>query len=382
MNNCAACADKDTDNIVTSNEKIKLSATDWGWVSINIGMAVGAGIVFLPVQAGLVGLWVFLISIFIAYPALYLFQRLFINTIADAKHCHDYPSVITEYLSKKWGIFLGFLYFIMMVIWLFVYVQTLTNDSASYLYNYKVTPVLLSQNDFYGLGIIVILVFLAFKSRKLLFRVAKSLSIIIMIILLLIAFLIIPWWDFSQIKPIVSALGTMKEVIITLPFAMTSILFIQSLCPMVVALRSEGQDIEHTRKRAIKVMNTSFLIVGGVVFFFALSCTLAVSHQKAVEAFTKNISFMAILGEHFPGILVPVLGIVLTVFAIMTSAFGVLLGFHEACMGLSINIFFRNKTREKINLEEAVIICYYFYSIFRMDINFIELAYNVFYKYM
>ncbi len=58
-------------------EAIKFDSTDTGWVIMSIGMAIGAGIVFLPVQVGLMGLWVFLLSSVIGYPAMYLFQRLF-----------------------------------------------------------------------------------------------------------------------------------------------------------------------------------------------------------------------------------------------------------------------------------------------------------------
>ena len=43
-------------------EAIKFDSTDTGWVIMSIGMAIGAGIVFLPVQVGLMGLWVFLLS--------------------------------------------------------------------------------------------------------------------------------------------------------------------------------------------------------------------------------------------------------------------------------------------------------------------------------
>ena len=57
-------------------EAIKFDSTDTGWVIMSIGMAIGAGIVFLPVQVGLMGLWVFLLSSVIGYPAMYLFQRL------------------------------------------------------------------------------------------------------------------------------------------------------------------------------------------------------------------------------------------------------------------------------------------------------------------
>lgn len=65
-------------------EAIKFDSTDTGWVIMSIGMAIGAGIVFLPVQVGLMGLWVFLLSSVIGYPAMYLFQRLFINTLAES----------------------------------------------------------------------------------------------------------------------------------------------------------------------------------------------------------------------------------------------------------------------------------------------------------
>lgn len=138
-------------------EAIKFDSTDTGWVIMSIGMAIGAGIVFLPVQVGLMGLWVFLLSSIIGYPAMYLFQRLFINTLAESPECKDYPSVISGYLGKNWGILLGALYFVMLVIWMFVYSTAITNDSASYLHTFGVTEGLLSDSPFYGLVLICIL---------------------------------------------------------------------------------------------------------------------------------------------------------------------------------------------------------------------------------
>lgn len=34
----------------------KFDSTDWGWVIMSIGMAIGAGIVFLPVKLGVLGI--------------------------------------------------------------------------------------------------------------------------------------------------------------------------------------------------------------------------------------------------------------------------------------------------------------------------------------
>ncbi len=51
----------------------------------------------------------------------------------------------------------------MLVIWMFVYSTAITNDSASYLHTFGVTDGLLSENPFYGLFLICILV--AISSR-------------------------------------------------------------------------------------------------------------------------------------------------------------------------------------------------------------------------
>ena len=51
-------------------EAIKFDSTDRGWIIMSIGMAIGAGIVFLPVQVGLVGFYcphLLLILLFICY---------------------------------------------------------------------------------------------------------------------------------------------------------------------------------------------------------------------------------------------------------------------------------------------------------------------------
>ena len=132
-------------------EAIKFDSTDAGWIIMSIGLASGAGIVFLPVQVGVMGLWVFLVSSIIGYPAMYIFQRLFNNTFAESPQRNDYPSLITGYLGINCGIFLRPLNLVMLVIWMFVYSTASTNDSASYLHTFVVTDGLLTENPFYGL---------------------------------------------------------------------------------------------------------------------------------------------------------------------------------------------------------------------------------------
>lgn len=330
-------------------EATKFDGTDWGWIIMSIGMAIGAGIVFLPVKVGLVGLWVFLVSAIIAYPAMYLFQKLFINTLAESKECVDYPSVITGYLGKNWGFLLGVLYFIMLLIWVFVYSTAITNDSASYLHSFHITKTVLSHNPFYGLAIICILVAIASRAEKVLFKISTFMVMTKLIIIFALGVVMIGLWDIHNVGAFPDWGYLVKQTIVLLPFTLTSMLFLQSLSPMVISFRAHNKNIEVARYKAIRAMNIAFVTLFLVVFFYAVSFNLALGHDQAVEAYQKNVSTLAIAAQNMDGTFVKVLSLVLNIFAVMTAFFGVFLGFKEACQGIAVNVLKRFMPEENIN---------------------------------
>lgn len=328
---------------------MKFDATDFGWVIMSIGMAIGAGIVFLPVQVGLMGMWVFLLSSLLGYPAMYLFQRLFINTLAESLKCQDYPSVISGYLGKNWGILLGALYFIMLIIWMFVYSTAITNDSASYLHTFGVTDTLLSENPFYGLVLICILVAISSRGEKLLFKLSSFMVLTKLFVVAALGFAMIGMWHLYNIDALPPAGLLIKNAIITLPFTLTSILFIQTLSPMVISYRQKEANREIARRKALRAMNIAFFILFTAVFFYAVSFTLAMGREEAVKAYEQNISALAIVAQFFPGSWATYVGMILNIFAVMTAFFGVYLGFREATQGIVMNLLARLMPEEKIN---------------------------------
>ncbi|MFM1299399.1 hypothetical protein WFL92_14880 [Yersinia enterocolitica] len=330
-------------------EAIKFDSTDFGWVIMSIGMAIGAGIVFLPVQVGLMGLWVFLLSSIIGYPAMYLFQRLFINTLAESPECKDYPSVISGYLGKNWGIVLGALYFIMLVIWMFVYSTAITNDSASYLQTFGVTEGLLSDNPFYGLVLICVLVAISSRGEELLFKLSSFMVITKLLVVAALGISMVGMWHLYNVGMLPPVGLLIKNAIITLPFTLTSILFIQTLSPMVISYRAKEKSLEVARHKALRAMNIAFGILFCTVFFYAVSFTLAMGHDEAVKAYEQNISALAIAAKFFPGGWATVVSVILNIFAVMTAFFGVYLGFREATQGIVLNILRRIMPPENIN---------------------------------
>lgn len=237
----------------------------------------------------------------------------------------------------------------MLIIWVFVYTLAITNDSASYLHTFEVTTSLLSQNPLYGLGLICLLVFIAAVSERLLFSLSGGMAITVLLAVTMLGILMVPHWDVANIGPLPPTGELIKNAIITLPFTLTSILFIQSLSPMVIAYRAKNVSIAVARYKSQRAMTVAFVILFVIVFFYALSFSLGMSHESAVQASQQNISSLAITAQYIPGAWVTVVGIVINLFAVVTSFFGVFLGFREACMGLVINALQRFRPGETLD---------------------------------
>ena len=83
------------------------------------------------------GFAVFMLSILIAYPGIYLFQKLYIQTLFESKRPKAYKEVVAELLGSRWSAFLGTLYLLMMLIWTIIYAEIVAKSLASYLYMFR-----------------------------------------------------------------------------------------------------------------------------------------------------------------------------------------------------------------------------------------------------
>ncbi|MGK7630780.1 transporter, partial [Salmonella enterica] len=67
------------------NNKIPITSYDVGWVIMCIGMAIGSGIVFMPLQMSVKGFWATAIALLITYPIVYLLTKLYITSLSETK---------------------------------------------------------------------------------------------------------------------------------------------------------------------------------------------------------------------------------------------------------------------------------------------------------
>ncbi len=329
---------------------VKFNSTDFGWVIMCIGMAIGAGIVFLPVQVGRVGLWIYLCSGIIGYPALWLSQRLYINTLVVSEKCENYPSVITGYLGKNWGFVLGFLYFLMLIKAIFGYSIASTNDSASFLHSFGITDTVWSSNPLYGLVVICILVALASRGEKALFKISSGMVLTKLCVIVCLGVVMVQHWNFANITHFPELNYLIKQTIIMMPFTITSLLFSQCLSPLVISYRTHNDNKVVAKYKAVRAMNIAYAILFVAIFFYAVSFNLTMSQEQAIAAYNQNISALAMVAQGIPGNTVRVFSLILNIFAIMTAFFGAFLGFREALQGLTMNILRRLMPEERINL--------------------------------
>jgi serine transporter len=342
--------------------KVPFTRYDAGWVVLCIGMAIGAGIVFLPVQVGLTGLWVFAASVLLAYPALYMMQQLYLQSLSASPTADNYANIITQYLGKNWGIFLGVVYFLMLLKGMLTYSLAVTFDTAKYLQSFGVTTGLLSDSPLFSLAILCLLVMVAAQGEKVIFKISAPLVLFKLGVVVLLGLVMVPFWDMGANVPPLPAASDLKkfaiDTILTVPFTLFSILFVQILSPMNIAFRKVEPDARIATYRAIRANRIAYIILALSVLFFATSFSFALSHEQALSAKAQNISALALAGSVIPGNGVLYMSTALNVFAILTAFLGIYLGFEEAITGMVMNILTRSLTRDRINARlVSLLVC-------------------------
>lgn len=322
---------------------------DAGWVILCIGMAIGGGVVFLPIQVGLKGIWVFALSLILAYPALYMLQELYLKTLSKSEQCEDYTGVITHYLGKNWGFALSVAYFLMLLKGMFTYSLAVTFDSAAYLQSYGLTSESLAQTAWYPLVLLIGLVCIAAQGEKILFKVSGPMVVLKLLIVVALGFVMIPKWTLANIGLVPELSVLVRDAILTLPFTLFSILFVQILSPMNIAYRKREADSRIATYKAIRANRIAYTILATCVIFFVLSFTFSLSHEQAAEAAKNNVSVLAVASQVLPGKVVATMSILLNIFAIMTAFFGIYLGFQEVLKGMAVNVISRFVSAETIH---------------------------------
>ena len=125
---------------------LQWNSFDARWIFSLFGTAVGAGILYLPIKAGMGGFWPVVVMCIIIFPMVYLSHRALSLFVSQATGEKDITHAAEEYFGRKVSVFISVLYFFAIFPICLAYCVGITNTFESFIYN-QFLPLLDQQSN-------------------------------------------------------------------------------------------------------------------------------------------------------------------------------------------------------------------------------------------
>ncbi len=312
--------------------KQRPAASTASWIITLFGTAVGAGILFLPLNAGGFGFWPLVFATVFIFPLVYFSHRTYARIVAGAPkedHGKDILELVSQYLGKGQGIVFAVLYWITVFSTVLIYGVSITNAVDSFIVNQLGGPSL----DRWLLAMLCVGVMTgAFAiGRKPMIWLAQVLVYPLIIALAVTSIYLIPRWDLDSFLHFDDGSdgygGIFKGIFLILPVLVFSFSHMAALSQF--ALDMQPQYGEKTEKRVSRTEFYTAILLVVFTMFFVWSCVLALGADGMNEALEQNIPvlsyFANVTGTPFMAYMAPIV----VICAIVSSYFGHMLGTEE-----------------------------------------------------
>nr|WP_108651843.1 serine/threonine transporter [Dongshaea marina] len=324
------------------------------------GTAIGAGVLFLPINAGIGGLWPLLVMLVLAFPMTYYSHRALCRfVLSGSSKKDDITEVVEEHFGRVSGQVITLLYF--LAIWpiLLMYSVAITNTTESFM----VHQLGMTAPPRIILSLVLILALMGvvrFGQQM----IVKAMSILVypfVAVLMLLALYLIPNWStelFTQASLTGSAAGedgfwmSMWLIIPVMVFSFNHSPIISSFAVDQKQRYGKGADNKSSR-----ILKYSHIMMLATVMFFVFSCVLSLNPADLAEAKAQNISILSYLANHFSTPVLAYAAPIVAFIAISKSFLGHYLGASEGLHGIIVK-HLRNskKTVKEKNLQRFVVL--------------------------
>ncbi|WP_255466808.1 serine/threonine transporter [Roseicella aquatilis] len=312
-------------------EPLPWTRHDTTWMLGLFGTAIGAGTLFLPINAGLGGFWPLVVLAAIAFPLTYLAHRGLCRFIlSSSRPGSDITEVVAEHFGATAGKLITLLYFLTILPILLIYGVGLTNTVQSFMvHQLGTTPpprVLLS------LGLILGLMAVIKLGETMVVRVMGWLVYPFVLVLMAIGLYLVPGWNGAVMNQVPGAGQFSLTLWLSIPAMVFSFNHSPAISRFVVAQQKEYGAAAEAKADRIERRSAAMMVL--VVMFFVFSCVLSLAPADLAAAKAQNISILSYLGNKFDNPLMSVLTPVVAMIAITKSFFGHYLGAREGLVGL------------------------------------------------
>lgn len=303
---------------------------DTTWVLGLFATAIGAGTLFLPINAGLGGIWPLLVMAALAFPMTYLAHRGLIRFIlSSSKPGSDITEVVGEHFGPMAGKLITLLYFFTILPILLLYGVGLTNTVENFMvHQLGMTPLPRAILSFVlTAGLIGVVA----SSEQLVVRVMGWLVYPFIAVLIGLGLFLVPEWNGAALQGIPSA----GQFSVTLWLSIPVLVFSFNHSPVIsrFAVAQQQQYGKDAVEKGERIEKYAALMMVVVVMFFVFSCVFALSPADLTAAKTQNISILSYLGNKFQTPLVAWLAPAVAFVAMSKSFLGHYLGAREGLNG-------------------------------------------------
>lgn len=341
----------------TQAKGVEWDKQDTVWMLGLYGTAIGAGTLFLPINAGLNGIWPLIIMTLVAFPMTYYSHKALCRFVLSGASKSDITDVVDEHFGSIAGNIITWLYFFAIYPILLMYSVAITNTTESFLINQlSITP---PPRAVLAIGLLMGLMMIVHFGEQL---IVKSMSVLVypfVCILMALSLYLIPYWNLSSFlqHDAIPAAGSGHGLLMTLWLIVPVMVFSFNHSPIISSFavcqkQRFGNDAD---KKCSTILKYSHILMVATVMFFVFSCVFSLSPKDLLQAKQQNISILSYLANHFHTPVIAYIAPLIAFIAIAKSFFGHYLGAKEGLHGLMVkSLRARGKTISNHNIHRVI----------------------------
>lgn len=319
------------------------------WSLSLYGTAIGAGVLFLPIQTGISGIIPVAIMLLFIFPMVFLSHRALCRfVISSPNSSHDITHVADEYFGKSGGFFFNVLYLLAIFPILLVYSVGITNTLQSFLHHQLDLDV---QNRFLlSFCTIAFLAFVINFGQRFIIRVMSLLVFPFILSLIILSLWMAPHWSLDIFRDSFKQTTSVSSVIMAIWLIMPILIFSFNHSPIIssLAVHTKNKYKHNADKEASKIIAVSNILMIVTVVLFVLSSMLVLTPQDLMAAKKENVSILSYLANHFENNTLEYLAPIVALVAMGKSFFGHYLGSKEGIDSIVSRLSKKKLKEEKV----------------------------------
>ena len=321
---------------------MKWTEFDTRWMLSLFGTAVGAGILFLPIRAGMGGFWPVVVMTLLIFPMVWLSHRAlsrFVNETSSVDH--DITHAAEEYWGRNTSFLITILYFFAIYPICLAYGVGITNTFASFFVNQlQLTNLYDSQTmQLYPSVRLILAIILAsammvimLLKEKTITKACNFLVYPLCLVIFAFSFYLIPHWKLEIIQTTPSLKDFIEIVWLTLPVLVFSFNHSPAISTFTLSVRREYGENSEQKANQILFRTSAMLLI--FVMFFVFSCILCLDATDFQAARDANIPILSYFANKLDVPFIAYGAPVVAFLAIVTSFFGHYFGAYAGLNGI------------------------------------------------